>query len=93
MKIGQSLIVFYAAGQNLGPLSPNLVLVKKQLRQESLVLKRLSQSWNGVPGNVGIRCCDYSECVNLAESIGYLDEAFISHRVIIEIELAQLELV
>ena len=89
MQIGQSFVVLDSTGEDHGTLWTNLVLIKQQFRQESFVLKRLSECRYGLFGQHSIGQGNYTQCVDLIKSIGNLDKALIPNRIVVQIQLAQ----
>ena len=87
MKIGESFIIVDSWGEYLCTFRPDFVLIKKELGQESLTLERLRKSWYTLFGDLSVSEGDDSQSIYLIETISNLDEALISNRVVVQVEL------
>ena len=70
-----------------------MIVVEEKLGQESLVRKGLGQSWDASLCNVCICQRDNPKRLNFSQAFGDLYETFIANRIIIQVQLTELELI
>ena len=93
MQIGQRLVVLDTTGEESGTICTDIVVVKKKLGEETLILKRLGKCRNRCLRHLGVCQSDDSKGLNICEAFRNFNESFILNRIIIQVQLAQLELV
>jgi len=93
VQVSECLVSLESLGQKLGAIRPNLVVIKQEFGQESLVVQRLRQHWHGVLGDVGRGQSDNSQRLNVLNTTCNAAEALITDWVHVQVQLRKLVLV
>ena len=93
MQVGQRLVVLDALRQEHCSLLPDTIVIQEELREETLVLERHRQGWDALLCNLRVCQSNDSKGFNVGQTLSNLGETFITDRVIVQVKLAQLELV
>ena len=79
--------------EELGTLLPDAVVIEQEFCKESFILEGLREGGDARLSDLSVCQSDNSESFNVGKSLSNLDEAFVSDRIVVQVELAKFKLV